>query len=143
VFGVARIGGADARCGEAGMGMGVAAVGLGDGVQGVAARATNGGGREGCGELAHAEHGQIALQAIEAADVLVQAGKRDAETLCDGDQGESVESDFVGHPGGLGDHALVSETGARHRSIYWEVWATIREAPVTQSRSSGNETAAA
>jgi hypothetical protein len=100
------------------VGLGVIAVGICDRVQGVRSGAADRGGRKRGGQLAHTEHSKIALESVQAADVLVQAGERHAEPLRDRREGQPLESDLIGHRGGSGDDAVVGHVGAWHRSAY-------------------------
>ncbi len=143
MLGVVRVRRTDAGSGPAGVLPGVGTVGPRDGAQGIAARSADRGRRQGYGQFAHGEQGEITLQPFQAADVFVETGQRDTETLGDAGQCEPVEADLVGHYGGFRDDARVGQAYAGHDSSYRLARASDMPAPVTQTSRSASETAAA
>ena len=66
-------------------------------------------------ELAGRQHGQVAPQAVEGVDVLVQAGQPHPGAGGDRREGEPVESDVVGDLGRLADDDRPRQPRPRHR----------------------------
>ena len=125
---------------QPGAGSGELPIGGRDALERVATGDADGVTRQPVGELAYREHGEVAAEAGEAVDVLVQRRRGDIDTIRQCRQREPIEPDLVDQPARFGHDPFLRQTLPGHQRL-----PRLSDQPIvpTETNNRGSDTNAA